>query len=126
MICPKCGFISDETQKFCQQCGFDLRPLQKEQMLLQSDPVLSAYKQKEEAFSLVCRISGMACIICIAFVYFWLENNLSEIFGTLGLLSFFPAIVTWLISWILCLCFRGKIKNRLRSCMESDDRFSMQ
>jgi RNA polymerase subunit RPABC4/transcription elongation factor Spt4 len=119
MTCPNCGFISDETQKFCQQCGFDLRTLQWQQQLLQTDPALSSYSQKESSTSLVCRISGIATLLCIALMYFWLEDKLPEIFGTVGLLTFFPSLITWLISWLLCLGLRAKIKKLMRAYMKS-------
>ena len=116
MVCPNCGVEQPENNRFCTQCGFDLQGVRRQQTLLETDPALVELNQKYARHGVWRLISGAALAISLVLVHQWLEGNISDAFGDLGLLLFLPSLVIFIVACALRGATKGRIRRALQDC----------
>ena len=113
MVCPKCGMETDSPKNFCEQCGFDLRDIKAQESLLKTDPVLVSMNNQYACYGIVRLVTGLAALAFLFLIYQWLENNIPERLGDIGLLLFLPALIVFIVFSVLRGSMRKKIQREL-------------
>ncbi len=110
MVCPKCGLETEDAKNFCEQCGFDFREIKTQENLLETDPVLVSMNNQYIRYGIVRLIAGVVTLACLFLIYQWLENNIWDGFGDIGLLFFLPALIVFIVFSVL----RGSVKKKIQ------------
>lgn len=113
MVCPKCGMETDNPKNFCEQCGFDFREIKVQENLLETDPVLVSMNNQYARYGIVRLVAGLAALVFLFLIYQWLENNIPERLGDIGLLLFLPALIVFIVFSVLRGSMRKKIQREL-------------